>query len=159
VDVFDPELEHTLDAIRKENNLDRDALKLEVTESAYVENEDQLVHIVGYLQKSGYTVEMDDFGTGYSSLNMLSAIPIDVLKIDRAFVSTIDTDERTERLVELILEIAKTLGVQVIAEGAETEAQLRLLKDLGCQLVQGFYFSRPLHPSDFEDRYFKHEGR
>ena len=157
VDVFDPELEHTLDAIRKENNLDRDALKLEVTESAYVENEDQLVRIVDYLQKSGYTVEMDDFGTGYSSLNMLSVIPVDVLKMDRVFIQNIESDEKTVRLVELILGIAKSMNVPVVAEGVETESQLQLLKRMGCAMVQGYYFSRPLHPSDFEAKYLQDE--
>lgn len=159
VDVFDPELEHTLDAIRKENNLDRDALKLEVTESAYVENEDQLVRIVDYLQKSGYTVEMDDFGTGYSSLNMLSVIPVDVLKMDRVFIQNIETDEKTMRLVALILGIAKSMNVPVVAEGVETESQLQLLRRMGCAMVQGYYFSRPLHPSDFEAKYLQDEER
>ena len=159
VDVFDPELEHTLDTIRKENNLSRDALKLEVTESAYVENEDQLVRIVDYLQKSGYTVEMDDFGTGYSSLNMLSVIPVDVLKMDRAFIQNIESDEKTARLVELILGIAKSMDVPVVAEGVETESQLRLLRRMGCAMVQGYYFSRPLHPSDFEAKYLQGEGQ
>jgi EAL domain-containing protein (putative c-di-GMP-specific phosphodiesterase class I) len=155
VDVFDTELEHTLDAIRKENNLDRDALKLEVTESAYVENEDQLVRIVEYLQKSGYTVEMDDFGTGYSSLNMLSEIPVDVLKMDRVFIQNIENDEKSVQLVELILGIAKNLNVPVVAEGVETESQLQLLKRMGCAMVQGYYFSRPLHPSEFEAKYLQ----
>jgi EAL domain-containing protein (putative c-di-GMP-specific phosphodiesterase class I) len=90
---------------------------------------------------------------------MLSDIPIDVLKIDRAFISAIDSDERKERMVELILGIARNLNVTVVAEGVETESQLKLLHDLGCQLVQGFYFSPPLHPSDFENRFFRNEGR
>jgi EAL domain-containing protein (putative c-di-GMP-specific phosphodiesterase class I) len=102
---------------------------------------------------------MDDFGSGYSSLNMLSDIEIDVVKIDRAFISAIESDERKARLVELILGIAKTLGMDVIAEGVETQEQLELLRALGCRYVQGYYFSPPLHPSDFEARYFKGKGR
>ena len=97
---------------------------------------------------------MDDFGSGYSSLNMLSSMPIDVLKMDMAFIQNIEQNERDFRLVELILDIARYLKVPVVAEGVETETQLRLLKDAGCDLVQGYYFSRPLPPEDFERKFF-----
>ena len=157
--MFDPELEDILDGILKENRLDHDALKLEVTESAYVDNEDQLIRVIESLREKGYTVEMDDFGTGYSSLNMLSAIPIDVIKMDRVFIQNIENDKKTVRLVELILGTAKSMGVPVVAEGVETESQLQLLKRLGCDVVQGYYFSRPLHPSDFEAAYLQNEGK
>ncbi|MDO4803339.1 MAG: EAL domain-containing protein [Lachnospiraceae bacterium] len=153
VDVFDPELEETLDSILKRNGLGRNAFKLEVTESAYTENADQVIQVVGGLRNKGYEVEMDDFGTGYSSLNMLSYMPIDVLKMDRGFIQNLDQDEKNRQLVGLILDIAKNLKVLVVAEGVETEEQLHLLKDLGCAIVQGYYFSRPLPPSEFETRY------
>ncbi len=159
IDVFDSELEETLDGILKENGLDHDALKLEVTESAYMENGDQLIRVIESLREKGYTVEMDDFGTGYSSLNMLSATPIDVIKMDRVFIQNIESDKKTARLVELILGIAKSLDALVVAEGVETESQLKLLKSLGCAMVQGFYFSKPLHPSDFEAKYLQGEER
>ena len=153
VDVFDPALEDTLESILKEYMLEPDALKLEVTETAYTENADQVIRVVESLRKKGYTVEMDDFGTGYSSLNMLSTMPIDVLKMDRTFIRNIEHDERDIQLVALILGIAKNLKIPVIAEGVETESQMKLLKELGCELVQGYYFSRPLHPSDFETEF------
>ena len=156
VDVFDPTLEKTLDSILEQNGLEHDALKLEVTESAYTENADQVIQVVENLRRKGYTVEMDDFGTGYSSLNMLSAMPVDVLKMDRAFIRNIDHDEKDVQLVALILGIADNLKIPVIAEGVETEAQMQLLKKLGCVLVQGYYFSRPLHPSDFETELLRH---
>lgn len=152
VDVFDPKLEQTLDGILRENGLEHSALKLEVTESAYTENADQVVQVVESLREKGYQVEMDDFGTGYSSLNMLSAMPVDVLKMDRTFIQNIENDERDIQLVALILGIAQSLNIPVVAEGVETESQLQLLKGLGCPLVQGYYFSRPLHPSEFEDK-------
>lgn len=159
VDVFDPQLEATLDGILKYNGLDHDDLRLEVTESAYTENADQVIQVVEGLRKKGYVVEMDDFGTGYSSLNMLSAMPIDVLKMDRAFIRNIGHDEKDNQLVALILGIAKNLKIPVIAEGVETEDQIRLLKDLGCSLVQGYYFSRPLQASEFEALFIrKDEG-
>ena len=155
VDVFDPTLADTLDEILRFNGLRHDALKLEVTESAYTENADQVIQVVEGLRRRGYEVEMDDFGTGYSSLNMLSAMPIDVLKMDRAFIRNIEHDEKDIQLVALILDIARNLKIPVVAEGVETEEQIKLLRDLGCSLVQGYYFSRPLHPSDFEDTFVR----
>ncbi len=159
VDVFDPELENTLEALLKENGLEHDALKLEVTESAYTENADQLIRVVEKLRSKGYTVEMDDFGTGYSSLNMLSSMPVDVLKMDRTFIRNLEHDEKDMQLVSLILDIARCLKIPVIAEGVETEEQLQLLKKLGCVLVQGYYFSRPLHSSEFEAEFLRDSVR
>ena len=150
VDVFDPELEQTLEALIAENGLAYGDLKFEVTESACTENPYQVIDVIERLRRKGFEIEMDDFGSGYSSLNMLSTMPIDVLKMDRMFVGNIEHNARDIQLVELILGIARNLKVPVIAEGVETEAQLRLLKDMGCALVQGFYFSRPLPASEFE---------
>ncbi len=153
VDVFDPELESTLEQILTSNDLDHAAFKLEVTESAYTENADQVIQVVRDLRDKGFEVEMDDFGTGYSSLNMLSSMPIDVLKMDREFIKDIENNEKDRQLVALIIGIAKNLKVYVIAEGVETETQLNLLKKLGCMLVQGYYFSRPLPAAEFEKRF------
>ena len=150
VDVFDPELEHTLNGLIKKNGLDHKCLKLEITESAYTDNADQLISVISRLRDYGFEIEMDDFGSGYSSLNMLSTMPIDVLKMDMKFIRNIEHSEKDLRLVELVLDIARYLRVPVVAEGVETEKQMELLRELGCQLVQGYYFSRPLPPEDFE---------
>ena len=150
VDVFNPELPEILDDIVARYGLLRRDLNLEVTESAYTENADHLIRVIGKLREKGYVIEMDDFGSGYSSLNMLSSMPIDVLKMDMAFIQNIERNERDFRLVELILDIARYLKVPVVAEGVETGNQLRLLKDAGCDLVQGYYFSRPLPAEEFE---------
>ena len=152
VDVFDPKLEETLDGILESNKLSHEAFKLEITESAYTENAEQVIEVVDSLRKKGYKVEMDDFGSGYSSLNMLSSMPIDVLKMDMVFVRNIDRDEKDKQLVELIIDIAKNLKVPVIAEGVERESQLNLLKSMGCDIVQGYYFFRPLPADEFEKR-------
>ena len=151
VDVFDPALESALDRLLAYNNLGQGAIKLEVTESAYTGNADQVIRVVEGLRRKGFVVEMDDFGSGYSSLNMLSAMPVDVLKMDRAFIRRIGENEKDTHLVALILGIAKSLKIPVVAEGVETEEQLELLKKLGCPLVQGFYFARPLPPEEFEE--------
>ena len=157
VDVMDPALENTLDMLMEENGLTGGDLKLEVTESACTENVNQVIDVIERLRKKGYEIEMDDFGSGYSSLNMLSSMPIDVLKMDRAFVSNMEYEEKDLQLVQLILGIGRNLKIPVIAEGVETETQLRLLKELGCALVQGFYFSRPLPVAEFEAAFIQNE--
>ena len=150
MDVFDPKLFATLEGILEENGLRPGDILLEVTESAYTEDADQLIQVIRQLREKGYKIEMDDFGSGYSSLNMLSSLPVDVLKMDMAFIQNIERNERDMHLVELILDIAKYLKVPVVAEGVETEKQLKLLRDAGCDLVQGYYFSRPLPAAEFE---------
>ena len=150
VDVLDPALEQTLDLLVERYALERSVLKLEVTESAYTEYAERVIRVIQGLRYKGYEIEMDDFGSGYSSLGMLSSMPIDVLKMDRAFILNIEQEEKDLRLVELILEIAKSLNVPVVAEGVETENQMLLLKRMGCALVQGYYFSKPLPPEEFE---------
>ena len=155
VDVFDPQLEQTLETILSENHLDHQSFKLEITESAYTESADQVIEVVESLRQKGFQVEMDDFGTGYSSLSMLSSMPIDALKMDMQFIRDIDYDEKNRQMVTVIMDIAKTLKLPVIAEGVETQSQLQTLKSMGFSLVQGYYFSRPLRAEDFARRFFE----
>jgi EAL domain-containing protein (putative c-di-GMP-specific phosphodiesterase class I) len=155
LDVFSPNLFETLDGIVKLNNLSTSCLKLEVTESAYTDNPEQLIEVIHKLRAKGYKIEMDDFGSGYSSLNMLSSLPMDVLKMDIAFIRNIEHSPKDLRLVELVVDIARYLNVPVVAEGVETEGQIRLLRKEGCDIVQGFYFSRPLPAADFENNILK----
>ena len=150
VDVFDPTLEERLEGLIQRYGLDHRSLKLEVTESAYTDNAEQMIELINRLRDKDFEIEMDDFGSGYSSLNMLSYMPIDVLKMDMKFVRNIDHSEKDFRLVQGVLDIAKYLKVPVVAEGVETEQQLVMLKDAGCDLVQGYYFSRPQPPEEFE---------
>ena len=160
VDAFDPTLEKTLDGIIEYYGLTRDCLKLEITESVYTEDAEQLIRVVASLRRKGYQVDMDDFGSGYSSLHMLSEMPVDVLKMDRGFVRHVGESEKDDSVVSMILNIAKALGIPVIAEGVETEEQLKRLKELGCPIVQGYYFSKPLHSTEFENRFLvSHENR
>ena len=149
-DVFDGSLVDTLKKIIGDNGLNPKDLKLEVTESACSENAKQQLEVIAGLRDSGFEIEMDDFGSGYSSLNMLSAMPVDVLKIDMKFIRNIETSETDLQLVRLVLDLSRYLNVKVVAEGVETEGQLKLLKDAGCDIVQGYYFSRPLPAEDFE---------
>ena len=150
IDICDPELEEKLVQIMTDFTLSPDDLMLEITESAYADNARRLVEVIDHLRAMGYKIEMDDFGSGYSSLNMLTTISIDVLKMDMKFVRNMQKDEKSLKLVELILDIAQFLDVPVVAEGVEEESQLMLLKERGCELIQGYYFSKPVPPEEFE---------
>lgn len=151
VDIFDPNLEKTLNGLMRDNNLEYSALKLEVTESAYTENANQVISIIERLRKKGYEIELDDFGTGYSSLSMLSSMPIDILKMDRSFILNMHDSETAVQMVKLILDLAREMKIPVIAEGVEDKIELMMLKEMGCSLVQGYYFSRPLPTAEFEE--------
>ncbi|MBO7675435.1 MAG: EAL domain-containing protein [Atopobiaceae bacterium] len=149
-DVFDATLIDRLRHLVDDNGLSYDDIMLEVTESAYVDNASLMLDTINDLRDLGFKIEMDDFGSGYSSLNMLSDMPFDVLKMDMRFVKNIEKNEVDLRLVKLILDIARYLEVMVVAEGVETQGQLELLREGGCDLIQGYYFSCPVPPDEFE---------
>ena len=149
VDMFNAHLADILENIAKQNGLDNTMLLLEITESAYTDDSDQIIEAVKKLRKCGFRIEMDDFGSGYSSLNMLTSLPIDALKLDMKFIRGICESEKNERLVGIMIDIARLLEVPVIAEGVETKEQMELLKKLGCDIIQGYYFSKPLPPEEF----------
>ena len=151
IDIFDQLLEVKLQHILKKNGITSNELMLEITESAYADNAEKLIETVNTLRGAGFKIEMDDFGTGYSSLNMITSICFDVLKLDMKFVKNMERDEKSLKLVEIVISIAKFLNVPVVAEGVETESQLGILKSMGCQVIQGFYFSRPVPAEDFEE--------
>ena len=150
VDIYDPELETRLKGILDENGLDADELMLEITESAYADDADGLAETVEGLRRLGFKIEMDDFGSGYSSLNMITSIPIDVLKMDMEFIRNMNKDEKSLKLVELVIDISDFLDVPVIAEGVEEKAQVDILREMGCEIIQGYYFSKPVPSGEFE---------
>ncbi len=149
MDIYDPKLRDDFKSLLDRYHLETRELMLEITESAYADNADQLVNVTEELRSDGFMIEMDDFGSGYSSLNMLTSIPLDALKMDMKFIRNMQKDEKSMKLVELVMDIAKFLQVPVIAEGVETEEQLKLLKARGCDIIQGYYFSRPVPPEEF----------
>ncbi|MBO6220011.1 MAG: EAL domain-containing protein [Treponema sp.] len=149
VDISDPDMTDYICKIVNENDISSHDYLLEITESAYTDNSQQIIDIVNNLRDKGFRIEMDDFGSGYSSLNMLTTLPIDALKLDKGFINNIAHGNKEMRMVELILEIAEFLKVPVIAEGVETREQLELLKMAKCDVIQGYYFSKPLPPEEF----------
>ncbi|MBQ3366114.1 MAG: EAL domain-containing protein [Acidaminococcaceae bacterium] len=150
IDMYDPDLISIFRNIIEENRLSTTEYHLEITESAYTDDSMHIIDTVKQLRRLGFRIEMDDFGSGYSSLNMLSTLPIDALKLDMKFIRTAFTGRKDTRMIELIIDIAEYLKVPVIAEGVETEEQMSTLKNLGCDYVQGYYFSRPVPPEEFE---------
>ena len=150
IDMYDPNMLDTFAAILRDTGLEAPELHLEITESAYTQDSAQIIETVNRLREMGFRIEMDDFGTGYSSLNMIAELPIDALKLDMQFVRSAFRDQKDTRMLEVIIDIADHLSVPVIAEGVETEEQLLALRDLGCGIVQGYVFSRPVPAEDFE---------
>ena len=157
-EIFDPDLIDFLTRIVTENGLENSDLFLEITETAYTDNISNLVDVVNDIRDHGFRVAMDDFGKGYSSLNMLTNLPIDALKLDMAFIKDIASDNKEKHIVEFVLEMARFLGVPVIAEGVETSEQFLLLKKAGCDIIQGYYFSKPLNASEFGNLIEKNIG-
>ena len=150
IDLSDPLLPKLLEKVVDEAGIPQAAFLLEITESAYTDDAEQIVGMAKALRESGFRIEMDDFGTGYSSLNMITTLPIDTLKLDMQFVRTAFRDKKDMRLIEAVVSLAHSLGLATVAEGVETEEQLQALKALGCDIVQGYYFSKPLPPEEFE---------
>ncbi len=150
VDIMSEDLADELESIVKEAGIETKDYYLEVTESAYTYNQADMISLVKGMKDKGFTIEMDDFGTGYSSLNMLNELPFDVLKLDMVFVRNIHKDERVLKLVEFIMGIAKYLKVKVVAEGVEYKEQYEILKEMGCDVIQGYYFSKPVCAEEFE---------
>ena len=150
IDLYDPKLVKHLVDLREKYQLPSQYLELEITESAYTEDPEQIITITRQLREAGFVILMDDFGTGYSSLNMLKDIQIDVLKLDMGFLKSSDYSAKGGNILTAILKMAESLKMQTIAEGVETKEQVEFLKSIGCRYVQGFYYSKPLPVGEFE---------
>ncbi len=149
-EMYDPGLIDMMEKITGDNGITPKDMYLEITESAYVSDSDQIVDRVKTLREHGFFIEMDDFGSGYSSLNMISELPIDALKLDMMFIRSAFDKHNDTRMISIVIDIADYLGVPVIAEGVETEEQYLALKKLGCAIIQGYYFSKPVPAAEFE---------
>ena len=144
-------LEETLKAITERNGIENKYLELEITETLFIKNVETLYKKMEELKNSGFVIEMDDFGSGYSSLNMLREAPVDVVKIDKYFMDELLMTRKGEIVVENIVRMLKQLGILVIAEGVEKKDQVEFLEGVRCDVVQGFYFSKPVPAEDFTE--------
>ena len=147
--LVDQQLVPLVKAVLEESGLEAKYLKLEMTESSIMENRDHALSTLRELKALNVGLEIDDFGTGYSSLSNLHLLPFDTVKIDRSFINEMHAAEGSE-IVRTILDLARSLEMQVVAEGVETQAQLQVLTGLGCDCVQGYYFSKPKSPEQTE---------
>jgi len=147
-------LTESVAAIVTETGIESSLLELEITESSVMERPAEAIEVLKSLKASGVSIAIDDFGTGYSSLSYLKLFPIDRLKIDRSFVSDIETDANDAAIVTAAVSLAHNLGLRVVAEGVETEIQITTLRKLGCDELQGFYFSKPL-PADEAEAFIR----
>jgi diguanylate cyclase (GGDEF)-like protein len=142
------ELPRKVESILKETGLHPGSLELELTESVLMDDQKYSLGLLDELKGLGTLIALDDFGTGYSSLGFLKEFPVDTLKIDRSFIRDIEEDEENRAICSAIVNLGRALKLQVMAEGVETEAQMGILREQGCHLVQGFLFARPMPPDD-----------
>ena len=154
-DMIYIDIEKTFADLVRKYDVSPSRLNLEITESAVMADPEGCIELVKRLQDRGFKVEIDDFGTGYSSLNLLKDIQANVIKIDRAFLKSIEQEKRSEIILNHIISMAKELDMSVITEGVETKKQLDMMSDMGCKMFQGFYFSKPIPVIEFEAKYFE----
>lgn len=149
-DIYNANLPEFFPKLIEKYELEPRWLHLEVTESAYSENPQQLIKVVTQLREKGFIIEMDDFGSGYSSLNALSEIPIDVLKLDMKFIQNEFLHKNSNNIISSVINLAKWMNLLIVAEGVESKEQLERLRELKCNIIQGYYFARPMQEADFE---------
>ncbi len=144
IELEQPDLLDAITGVLERTGIAPDRLVLEVTETLLVKNADRGVETLQALRDIGVQLALDDFGTGYSSLSYLRNLPLDSLKIAREFVEGITVSDHDAAFVRLIIGLAKTIGLKVVAEGIETRAQLDMLREMGCDLGQGYFFAKPM---------------
>ena len=150
IDFCESDLLHRINTLTEKYGLEKELLKVEVTESAYTRNPQEIIKQVVDLRKEGYDVLMDDFGSGYSSLNTLRELPVNILKIDMKFMNQLEDSRRAASIVLCIVKMAKMLGMKTVAEGVETKNQVEFLRNIGCDSIQGYFFSRPIKPAELQ---------
>jgi PAS domain S-box-containing protein len=138
-----PDLASEIRKSLDQTGVDPSCLQLEIIETIAMGDAEKSGHVLAHLKALGVRLSIDDFGTGYSSLSRLRRIPVDTLKIDRAFISNMESDPENREIVRTIIMLAHNLGLKVVAEGTETEEQINLLKQLDCEMAQGYFFSQP----------------
>jgi diguanylate cyclase (GGDEF)-like protein/PAS domain S-box-containing protein len=145
----------TLKRILAETKTNTKFVELEITESLLMKDLGKSIKLLTEIRDLGINIALDDFGTGYSSLSYLKQLPINTLKIDKSFIDNISTNEREKAIVDGIIQLAQKIGLDVIAEGVETKEQIQLLKQMGCNQIQGYYFSKPLPANEIEEKFLK----
>jgi len=151
-DVVHPEFIENIEEIRNRYNVPVDKIRIEITESAVVEGSEYINTIVQKLQEFGYVVEMDDFGSGYSSLNVLKDINFNIIKLDMKFMSNGEENFRGKQILASVVSMSAKLNMAIIAEGVETDNQADFLRDIGCEIIQGYLYSKPISEDDYIEK-------
>jgi EAL domain-containing protein (putative c-di-GMP-specific phosphodiesterase class I) len=149
--IDQPDFLEFLMELMRQNNCDGESLGFEITEGQLMKNPERTIEILNQVSELGIKISVDDFGTGYSSLAYLKKLPVDTLKIDKEFIRDIPGDEDDVSIVKSIIALAKSMRIDVLAEGVETEAQIDFLSKEGCTLIQGFLFSHPKSAFEIPD--------
>lgn len=150
VHLYDKNFPEKLAEIAGRYGVSKSMLEIELTETAFFDQRDVLIENMNRLREQGFLVSMDDFGSGYSSLNLLKDVYFDIIKIDKGFLAETTQSERGKRVIQSVLALADALQVHTVAEGVETAEQLAFLRENGCDIIQGFYFSRPVPEAEFD---------
>ncbi len=153
IQLLQPDFVTKVKQVLDKTNINPGNVTLEVTESLAINDMERMKRVLLKLKKLGVKVALDDFGTGYSSLNHIRQMPIDVIKIDRCFVENLSEDEFAGAFVKMVSELAKTIGVAVCVEGVEQRKQLEVLKDMNVNMIQGYYYGKPMPVKEFEKIY------
>ena len=150
VDIYKPTLLQDIISYVDDNKVPHGCYYLEITESAFVEDSREVIPFLCRAKENGFKIEIDDFGSGYSSFGALADLPFDVLKIDMQFIRTMETNPKVKDIIKMIINLSKMMNAITVAEGVENENQYLFLKENGCDIIQGYYFSKPLPADDFE---------
>lgn len=140
-DLSNPHIIEILKKATRENNVDPCTLEIEITESALLSDTQTALSTLNEIRELGFSIALDDFGTGYSSLSSLKDLPLNTVKLDRSFIRDIEVDERSQNVLKTIINLAKVLDLETVAEGVENDFQAQFLRNIGCQVIQGFYFA------------------
>lgn len=155
--IYEPDFVEKLMKIKEKYNIDTKLIELELTEGTFLTDQYMILKLMKELKKLGFKISIDDFGSGFSSLNMLKDLPIDVLKLDKEFFPKGDMDERVKTIFVNVVRMTKELNIIPLTEGVETKEQAEFLREVGCVLAQGYYYSRPLPEADFIKYLSEHE--
>ena len=153
--LLQKDVAETVARILKKTGVNPKNIVLEITESFAINDMDRVLDIIKGIKKLGPRIALDDFGTGYSSLNYIKQLPLDIIKVDKTFIDDIVEDEYAQAFIKLIVELSDTIDTDIIVEGVENEAQLNILKELGVDYIQGFYYGKPVPAYEIEKLNFR----
>ena len=154
-----PEFVSLVQNILEDHLLPPKCLSLEITEDEAMEDLETIINILTQFKNMGVKISLDDFGTGYSSLNYVNKLPIDKIKIDRSLIMNLEKDSKNTTIIKSIITMGHSLNIKIVAEGIETEKQLRILKELDCDFIQGYLIGKPMEASDFENEFIIKEAK